>query len=77
LNNDCNQETEIISKMDSSDDIEMSSSNDDNNNDDNENIDNKIILELFKILFSKLLLIPILLILIDVKVKVIKNIINK
>jgi hypothetical protein len=40
LNNDCNQETEIISEMDSNDDIEMSSSNDDNNNDDNENTDN-------------------------------------
>jgi hypothetical protein len=41
LNNDDNQETEIISEKDSSDDIEMSPSNDDNNNnDDNENIDN-------------------------------------
>jgi hypothetical protein len=40
LNNDGNQETEIISEKDSSNDIEMSPSNDDNNNDDNENIDN-------------------------------------
>ena len=40
LNNDGNQETEIISEKDNSDDIEMSPSNDDNNNDDNENIDN-------------------------------------
>jgi hypothetical protein len=40
LNNDGNQETEIISEKDSSNDIEMSPSNDDNNNDDNENTDN-------------------------------------
>ena len=40
LNNDGNQETEIINEKDTSNDIEMSSSNDDNNNDDNENIDN-------------------------------------
>ena len=40
LNNDGNQETEIINEKDTSNDIEMSSSNDDNNNDDNENTDN-------------------------------------
>jgi hypothetical protein len=40
LDNDGNQETEIISEKDSSDDIEMSPGNDDNNNDDNENTDN-------------------------------------
>lgn len=40
LDNDGNQETEIISEKDSSDDIEMSPGNDNNNNDDNENTDN-------------------------------------
>ena len=43
LNNgfsDSNQETEIINEKGSSDDIEMSSSNEDNNNKDNDNIDN-------------------------------------
>jgi hypothetical protein len=40
MNNDGNQETEIISENDGSDDIEMSPSNNDNNNDENENIDN-------------------------------------
>lgn len=40
LDNDGNQETEIISEKDSSDDIEMSPGNDDNNNADNENTDN-------------------------------------
>ena len=40
LDNYGNQETEIISEKDSSDDIEMSPGNDDNNNADNENTDN-------------------------------------
>lgn len=43
LNNgfsDSNQETEIINEKGSSDDIEMSSSHEDNNNKDNDNIDN-------------------------------------
>lgn len=43
LNNgfsDSNQETEIINEKGSSDDIEMSSSNEDNNNKDNDNKDN-------------------------------------
>ena len=37
---DSNQETEIINEKGSSDDIEMSSSNEDNNNKDNDNKDN-------------------------------------
>ena len=43
LNNgfsESNQEAEIINEKGSSDDIEMSPSNEDNNNEDNENIDN-------------------------------------
>jgi hypothetical protein len=43
LNNgfsESNQETEITNKKGSSDDIEMSSSNEDNNNNDNDNRDN-------------------------------------
>ena len=43
LNNgfsDSNQETEIINEKGSSDDIEMSPSNEDNDNKDNDNIDN-------------------------------------
>ena len=43
LNNgfsDSNQETEIINEKDNSDEIKMSSSNEDNDNKDNDNIDN-------------------------------------